>query len=54
MDSALLTIPYLQARSVGGAMMVLSHFLFVAHALMLAVKTGPQRIGPALFREVAA
>lgn len=53
-DSMLLTIPYLQARSVGGAMMVLSHFVFVAHAVMLAFEKGPQRSGPALFREATA
>ena len=50
MDSVLLTIPYLQARSLGGAMMLLSHFIFVAHATMLAFAKGPQRSGPALFR----
>jgi cytochrome c oxidase cbb3-type subunit 1 len=54
MDSVLLTIPYLQARSVGGAMMALSHFVFVAHAVMLAFERGPQRSGPALFREATA
>ena len=54
MDSVLLTIPYLQARSVGGAMMLLSHFVFVAHATMLAFAKGPQRSGPAFFREATA
>ena len=54
MDSVLLTIPYLQARSVGGAMMLLSHFIFVAHATMLAFAKGPQRSGPAFFREATA
>ena len=53
MDSVLLTIPYLQARSVGGAMMVLSHFIFVGHAVLLVFERGPQRTGPALFREAA-
>jgi len=53
-DSMLVTIPYLQARSIGGSMMVLSHFVFVAHALMLAFERGPQRTGPALFREATA
>ena len=52
--AVLLTIPYLQARSVGGAMMLLSHFVFVAHAVMLAFEKGPQRSGPALFREAVA
>ena len=54
MDSVLMTIPYLQARSVGGAMMLLSHFIFVAHATMLAFARGPQRSGPAFFREATA
>jgi len=54
MDSMLLTIPYLQARSVGGALMVLSHFVFVMHAVMLVFERGPQRAGPALFREARA
>ena len=53
-DSVLLTIPYLQARSVGGAMMLLSHFVFVAHAVMLVFERGPQRSGPALFRVAMA
>ena len=50
MDSVLLTMPYLQSRSIGGAMMVLSHFIFVGHAAMLAFERGPQRSGPAYFR----
>ena len=54
MESVLVTIPYLQARSIGGAMMALSHFVFVAHALILAFERGPQRAGPALFREATA
>jgi cytochrome c oxidase cbb3-type subunit 1 len=54
LDSMLLTIPYLQARSVGGALMVISHFVFVSHAVMLVFERGPQRTGPALFREARA
>ena len=54
MESVLLTLPYLQARSVGGTMMVISHFIFVGHAMLLAFGRGPQRSGPAMFREVAA
>ena len=53
-ESMLLTIPYLQARSIGGGMMVLSHLIFVAHAVMLAFNRGPQRTGPALFEKAAA
>jgi cytochrome c oxidase cbb3-type subunit 1 len=35
MESVRLTIPYLQARSVGGSMMVLGHVVFVSHFLLL-------------------
>jgi len=31
MDSVTLTIPYLQARSVGGALMTLGHLVFAVH-----------------------
>ncbi|EKT4092411.1 cbb3-type cytochrome c oxidase subunit I [Stenotrophomonas maltophilia] len=34
-DSVILTIPFLQARTVGGALMVAGHFLFVAHFIAL-------------------
>ncbi len=54
MESMLLTIPYLQSRSIGGGMMVLSHLVFVAHAVLLAFNRGPQRTGPALFHKAAA
>ena len=52
-ESMLLTIPYLQARSIAGSMMVLSHLIFVTHAVLLAVNRGPQRTGPALFHQAA-
>jgi cytochrome c oxidase cbb3-type subunit 1 len=31
MDSVALTIPYLEARSVGGAVMTLGHLVFALH-----------------------
>jgi cytochrome c oxidase cbb3-type subunit 1 len=46
MESVRLTIPYLQARSVGGSMMVLGHLVFVSHFLMLV-------FGPAAGRDRA-
>jgi hypothetical protein len=45
-----LTIPYLQWRSVGGALMVLSHLVFVGHFLAMALRFGPQRTGAACSR----
>lgn len=49
MDSVALTIPYLQWRSVGGALMVLSHVIFVGHFMAMALRFGPTRAGAAMF-----
>lgn len=38
-----LTVPYLQSRSVGGALMVASHLLFAAHFVVLILGRGPER-----------
>jgi cytochrome c oxidase cbb3-type subunit I len=54
MDSVTLTLPYLQARSVGGALMVAAHLLFVAHFVALVLGYGPQRTRAALIGRVAA
>lgn len=43
MDSVQLTLPYLQARSVGGALMVAAHLMFAAHFAALILGRGPQR-----------
>jgi cytochrome c oxidase cbb3-type subunit 1 len=48
MDSVKLTIPYLQARSVGGALMTLGHLVFALHFFMMGWKFGPRRLGAAL------
>ena len=48
-DSVTLTYPYLRWRSVGGALMVLSHAIFVGHFLVMALRFGPTRTGAALF-----
>ncbi|PWW46017.1 cbb3-type cytochrome c oxidase subunit I [Melaminivora alkalimesophila] len=53
MDSVALTIPYLQSRSVGGALMVASQVIFVGHFLAMALRFGPARTGAALFRDGA-
>lgn len=52
-DSVLVTIPYLKWRSMGGALMVLSHIAFAAHFVALILNKGPMRNGPALFRRPA-
>jgi cytochrome c oxidase cbb3-type subunit 1 len=49
MESVAVTLPYLKARSVGGALMTLGHFVFVGHFLAMALRFGPQRAGAALF-----
>ena len=48
MDSVSLTLPYLQARSVGGALMTLGHLVFALHFFMMGWKFGPSRLGAAL------
>jgi len=50
MASVTVTLPYLQWRSVGGAMMVLGHFVLAAHFLLMismrkATETVPTRFG---------
>ncbi len=49
MESVAVTLPYLQSRSVGGALMTLGHFVFVGHFMAMALRFGPQRAGAALF-----
>ena len=48
-DSVLVTMPYLKWRSLGGALMVASHIVFVYHFLVMALRFGPDRTGAALF-----
>ena len=48
MESVTLTIPYLQARSLGGGLMTLGHFVFALHFLIMAWKFGPRRLGAAV------
>ena len=45
----LLTLPYLKWRSIGGSLMLASHFVFVGHFLAMALRFGPMRTGAALF-----
>jgi cytochrome c oxidase cbb3-type subunit I len=47
-DSLTVTLPYLTARSVGGVLMTLGHFIFAYHFFALVLERGPQRVGAAL------
>jgi cytochrome c oxidase cbb3-type subunit 1 len=48
MQSVALTLPYLQARSIGGGLMTLGHLVFAAHFFAMGWKFGPRRLGAAL------
>jgi cytochrome c oxidase cbb3-type subunit 1 len=52
MDSVALTIPYLKARSWGGAIMGMGHLIFAAHFIAMVLNYGPNRNQPALFPRV--
>jgi cytochrome c oxidase cbb3-type subunit 1 len=49
MQSVALTLPYLEARSIGGGLMTLGHLVFAAHFFAMGWKFGPSRLGAALF-----
>ncbi len=48
MQSVALTLPYLQARSIGGGLMTLGHLIFAVHFFAMGWKFGPRRLGAAL------
>lgn len=48
MQSVTVTLPYLQARSIGGALMTLGHFVFAFHFFAMGWKFGPKRLGASL------
>ena len=47
MDSVNLTKPYLLGRTIGGSMMVVSHFVFAWHYWLMVSGRGKERSGPA-------
>jgi cytochrome c oxidase cbb3-type subunit 1 len=49
MESVRVTLPYLEARSIGGALMTAGHLVFAFHFVAMALRFGPRRIGAALF-----
>ncbi len=48
MASVALTLPYLKGRSVGGALMVVSHLVFAWHFACIVLNRGPERRGAAV------
>jgi cytochrome c oxidase cbb3-type subunit 1 len=48
MESMSLTLPYLTARSIGGALMVLGHLVFAAHFAAMILNLDPNRDKPAM------
>ncbi|WP_397475988.1 cbb3-type cytochrome c oxidase subunit I [Pusillimonas sp.] len=51
MESVFVTLPYLQARTLGGALMTLGHLVFALHFMQMALRYGRHRVGPALLHE---
>ncbi len=51
MDSVKVTMPYLEARTLGGAMMTLGHLVFAVHFVLMALRYGTSRVGPALLHK---
>jgi len=51
MDSVAVTLPYLQARSIGGALMTLGHLVFAVHFAAMVLRFGPRRIGAAVLSD---
>lgn len=53
MNSVNVTLPYLQSRTVGGALMTLGHVVFAIHFIAMALRHGPRRVGAALLHTPA-
>lgn len=51
MESVLISLPYLEARTLGGTLMTLGHLVFAVHFTQMALRYGRRRIGPALLHE---
>ena len=53
MDIVRMTLPYLQARTVGGTLMTLGHLVFAVHFFAMLRRKGRNSDQPALFRTTA-
>ena len=51
MDSVRVTMPWLQARTLGGTLMTLGHLVFAYHFVKMALRYGSRRVGPALLHK---
>jgi cytochrome c oxidase cbb3-type subunit I len=49
LDSVAVTLPWLKARSIGGALMTAGHLVFAVHFLAMVFDLGPRRDRAALF-----
>ena len=49
LDSVAVTLPWLKARSIGGALMTAGHAVFAVHFLAMVFDLGPRRYRAALF-----
>ena len=50
MDIVRMTLPYLEARTIGGALMTLGHLVFAVHFIAMLRRSGERRYQPTLFR----
>jgi cytochrome c oxidase cbb3-type subunit 1 len=53
MDIVRMTLPALEARTVGGALMTLGHLVFAFHFVAMLMRRGADNEQPTLFRRVA-
>ncbi|MCC4117637.1 cbb3-type cytochrome c oxidase subunit I [Aromatoleum toluclasticum] len=53
MESVRVTLPWLEGRSIGGALMTLGHLVFATHFVLMALARGPKRSGAAILRPLA-
>lgn len=53
-DSVTLTIPYLESRTVGGALMTAGHLVFAGHFIAMSLRYGRRRRGAALLHDSSA
>jgi cytochrome c oxidase cbb3-type subunit 1 len=51
MESVRVTMPYLEARTLGGTLMTLGHLVFAVHFVLMALRYGTSRVGPALLHK---
>jgi cytochrome c oxidase cbb3-type subunit 1 len=54
MNSVAATLPWLKARSVGGALMTAGHLVFAVHFLAMVFDLGPRRDRAALLHLAAS